>query len=242
MALAVVSVLVTVGAGVTAGVVFAQGDSGGNSGTLVRGSGSPRTTNSPSPTETGFDYSGWKLVNGMKSSSGETASYRLPSKGWTTYASDYQVSYADQQGKRYAEGHALANYYGNKCSEKGEKLPGGWTVLAEPEQSGDLKSIAEVAVRRWARGYGTNETGTTAKMTGPVSESVTLADGTPAARAQMTLDMTVFTSACLPAEAEVMVTTMDTPDGAKSLVQARYVMSKGITDEQWEAISLSLAP
>ncbi|KQY56587.1 hypothetical protein [Nocardioides sp. Root140] len=245
LALAVVSVLTTLGAGITAGVAAGQGDDPDGSGTLVRGKGDPTESGTgPSETSTtedpGFDYTGWKVVNGMPGDSGEVASYRLPPTSWKPFASDYAVSFTDKSGKAYVSGHALANYYGNRCKDGGERVPGGWTVLADTVPSGDLKTIAEDAARGWARGYGTNANGTTGTMTRPVAKEVTLDDGTTAARASIDIDMSIFSGVCLPTKAQVSVTTIDTSEGAKTLVQARYVSAVGITDTQWRAIGQSL--
>ncbi len=240
MALAVVSVLTTVGAGVTAGVAATRGDDSNGSGTLVRGSGDPSETETEPSQEPAFDYAGWQEVSGIPGDSGDSALYRLPATGWKTYAADYAVSFRDRNEKAYASGHALANYYGNRCKESGKRMAGGWVVLADTEPSGDLKTIAEDAVRRWARGYATNASGTTADMTEPTPKDVTLNDGTEAARATIEIDMSIFGGVCLPNRAEVAVTTIDTPDGAKTLVQARYVSAVGITDRQWQGIAQSL--
>lgn len=239
-ALAAISILTTVCAGVAAGVAAAR-DSSDGSGTLVRGTGQNQTAPN-SPRQPVFDYSGWTVVSGQSGKSGDVATYRVPASDWKSYGTDYVVSFRDTDDKTLASGHALANYYGNSCSDDDTKVAGGWTVLADTEPSGDLETIAEDAVRRWAQGYATNADGTTAKMSEPNAELVGLDDGTTAARARIEVDMSVFSGPCLPQEAEVMATTIDSPDGAKTLVQARYVTNDGgITDREWNGISQSLA-
>ncbi|KRF18954.1 hypothetical protein ASG90_03450 [Nocardioides sp. Soil797] len=240
--LAVLSVLMTVGTGVTAGVVMARSDGPDGSGTLVRGKGSseePTEDNSRTPA---YDYTDWETVEGKPGDSGFAASYRVPNRAWKTFNPDYAVAFRDQSGKRIASGHAPANYYGNNCSEAGKKVAGAWTVLADTEPSGELVDLAEAAVRRWGRGYATDNAGNLAKMSEPETDEVTLPDGTPAARSLVTVDMSTFSGACLPESAEIMATTINTADGAKTLVQARYLTPSGLTDEQWQQISDSLEP
>lgn len=241
--LAVLSVLLTVGAGATAGVLMARGDDPDGSGTLIRGGGK---TSEPDPTpETSdpppvYDYTGWTVVPGPPSDSGFAAAYRVPEANWKVFGPGRAVSFRDQAGKKTASGHAPAHYYGNKCRDKGQKIAGGWAVLADVEPSGDLEDLAEAAVRRWAKGYASNANGTVAPMSEPTTEVVTMPDDTRAARSLITIDMSIFDGKCLPDSAEIMVTTIDTQDGAQSLVQARYVTTPGISDEDWRQISDSL--
>ncbi|QIX25794.1 hypothetical protein ncot_03685 [Nocardioides sp. JQ2195] len=242
--LAALSVLMTVGAGVTAGVVMARDGGPDGSGTLVRGHGDSAGPDPTSqPTEwPDHDYTDWERVTGKPDDSGFAAAYQVPRRAWKTFEPDYAVAYRDDSGKKTASGHAPANYYGNQCSQDGSRVAGGWTVLADTEPSGDLVDLAEAAVRRWATGYASDGTGTAAPMSQPSTERLTLPNGSDAARSLITLDMSDSEGSCLPDSAEIMATTINTPEGAKTLVQARYLTRPGITDEEWQQISDSLEP
>lgn len=245
VALAVTSILATVCAGVAAGVSAASGDPG-RSGNLVRGTDpaetDPGQPDPNPPKDPHFDYSGWKVISGTRGESGHIATYRIPANDWKSYGPDYAVSFRDKDEKKLASGHALANYYGNDCSDSGNKIAGGWTVIADTGPSGDLKATAEASALRWAKGYATNAEGTTGDMNEPDVVLVGQDDGTTAARALIEVDLGIFTGPCLPEKAELMVTTIDSPDGTKSLVQARYLVDEGgITDRQWTGISQSFA-
>lgn len=232
--LAVLSVLVTVGAGATAGVVMVRGDGPDGSGTLVRGEG-----DSPDPPPS-HDYSGWEVVTGPPGDSGEAVTYRVPRSTWEVYAPDYAVAFRDSSGKKIASGHAPANYYGNRCADSGKEMAGGWTVLDDDQPSGGLGERAEAALRPWAEGYAADDAGNLLPVSRPTTEEVTLPDGTPAGRSTISVDMSSSEGACLPDSAEIMATTIDTADGPQTLVQARYLESSGISDEEWLQIADSL--
>lgn len=241
--LAVLSVLLTIGAGATAGVLMARGEDPDGSGTLIRGGGDstdadPTPESSDPPPD--YDYTGWTTVTGPPGDSGSAPSYKVPETNWKTFGPDYDVAFRDKADKKFASGKAPAHYLGNKCRAQGKRIPGAWTVLADTEPSGDLVDLAEAAVRQWAKGYASDGEGTTAPTSEPVSEAVTLPDGTTAGRSLITVDMSVFDDKCVPDSAEIMVTTIDTQDGAQSLVQARYLATPGVTDLQWRQISDSL--
>lgn len=235
IALAALSVVLILGTSVTAAVVQARdgGTSGGVSGTLTRGGG-----------QNGFDYSDWQVVKGVQGSSGDEAAYRVPGD-WETQSARDPVQYTAPDGGVLAKGHSTSFYYGNDCVDAGARISAAWAALADPDTSkaaGDaLVATAQKAVRAWGRGYSTNVEGTTAPMTAIPPESVELPDGTAAGRARMEVDMTVFSGPCLPETAEIMVTSIETVDGVKSLVQARYLLDEGgLPDREWDALADSL--
>lgn len=236
MVLAVVSVLTTLAAGVVAGVAMVRDDPSDGSGTLVRGAEDP--TDEPTEPES-YDYTGWQVVAGLTGDSGYAAAYRVPPTGWKLSDKAHDVTFRDSSNAPLVTGHSLATYYGNKCKEDGDKVAGGWTVLAETVPPGDLSQIAAAAARKWGRGF----TQDVASIPEPTTETVRLADGTLAARAEVTVKREGTGSRCTTESSEIMVTTIDTSDGAKSLVQTRWAdLPKGIGDADWAAISQSLEP
>lgn len=241
--LGALSVVTVLAVSMTAAVVQTGDDADpGGSGTLVRGgAGDGRV-----------DYTGWSTVTGTPGASGDPATYRAP-EGWETRSADDPVEYLTHDGGMLARGHSSSYYWGNDCRQRkgGARVPGGWAALADTtarSDSGDLSADAlvahaEVQLRDWGRGYGTNAQGVTGPMTAHPGEAVELDDGTVAGRARMEIDMSDFPGRCLPDTAEIMITSIDTEDGTKSLVQARYLLDDGaVSDEAWDGIAASLTP
>ena len=227
--LAVVSLVAALGAGVVSAVVMG-GDDGDGSGD--RG-----------PTSTGPEYAGWTTVSG-RPGTGEAATYKVPGgEDWEVHDADFAVSYTRRDKRPYASGHAASFYYGNDCTDGSEKVSAGWAVFADTEPGSDLAAFAAESARRWARGYGAGEGGRQAPTTEPVLAEVSLADGTRAVSAKVSLDMTVFEGPCLSDAAEVTVVSFQADDGIKTLVVSRYVgVAGGIPDAEYAAILASVQP
>lgn len=238
--LAVLSVLGAVGVAVTAGVVQ-SGEETDRSGTLNR-TDEPGSDPTGVDVDPGHDYSGWRLVVGKGGGTG-SATYRIPADpAWEPQTAADPVSYRGADEQPYVSGHAASFYYGNDCSEDGQRVPAAWAVLGDPERGGDLSSVAQQSARLWARGLGTGE-----DSQAPVEEAdpvaTTLADGTPAVRVRIDLDMAVFDSACFDDAAELTVVAFEEGSSVKSLVVARYLeVSGGVGDEEYAAILDSLDP
>ncbi|MDN5892932.1 MAG: hypothetical protein L0H93_02805 [Nocardioides sp.] len=225
--LGVLSFVMVLGASVTAAVVQHRDDPSGTEGL------------------DGRDSVGWSVVRGTPGPSDAPALYRVP-EGWDTQTADKPVQYTASDGSVLASGHSTSLYYGNDCSQAKARIAGGWAALADTDAAqgagDDLVDAAEKALRAWGTGYATHVNGATGPMTAFPGQSVELDDGTTAGRARMEIDMSAFEGACLPDTAEIMVTSIRTADGVKSLVQARYLLKEGaISDEQWSRIADSLS-
>jgi hypothetical protein len=225
-ALAVLSLVAALGAGLAAAIVTG-GDDDSSSEPTTSGSGNP----------------GWSTVSGIPGSAGP-ATYQVPGGAdWELHDADFAVSYEDEDGTAYASGHAASFYYGNDCTDGAEKVAAGWALLGDTERGSDLNASAARSARRWARGYGTGAGGTSAPTDQLVVADLVLADGTPAVSARISLDMSVFEGPCLSGAAEVTVVSFPTRDGIKSLVAARYLgVDGGITDEVYDEILASVRP
>ncbi|WP_110208908.1 hypothetical protein [Nocardioides daejeonensis] len=231
--LAVFAVLCTLGAGIGAAVVQAQEES-------PAAAQADGPTPAPNPSDDvfaeppgGFSYRNWVIQRG------DDATYRVPG-GWQVTGGDYEATDAD--GAVVARGADVARYYGNACTEETMPVAAGWTVLAEAVAGDDAAVEATRAVVAWARSFASNEAGTTAPVSDPVTtENVTLADGSQGARSVVMVDWSVFTGPCYPETVEVAVTTTEHDGELVSLVQARYLLaSGGVTNTEWAAIAASL--
>jgi hypothetical protein len=225
VALAVLSLVAALGAGLAAAIVGGGDDA------------------SSEPTPTASVHAGWIAVSGVPGSAGP-ATYEVPGGAdWEVHGADFTVSYKDEDGTPYASGHAASFYYGNDCTDGAEKVAAGWALLADPQRGSDLNAVATRSVRSWARGYGTGAGGTRAPTNRLIVANTVLADGTPAVSARISLDMSVFEGPCLSGEAEVTVVSFPSRDGIKSLAAARYIgVDGGITDEVYDAILASVRP
>jgi hypothetical protein len=226
-ALAVVSLVAALGAGVVSAVMMGSDDGGGSG---------DRDPTSP-------EYAGWTTVSG-KAGPGGASTYKVPGGAeWEVHDAEFTVSYTGKDKRPYASGHAASFYYGNECTDGSEKVSAGWAVFADAEPGPDLAAFAAESARRWARGYGAGPGGRQAPTTEPVLTEVSLADGTRAVSAKVSLDMTVFEGPCLSDAAEVTVVSFQTDDGIKTLVGSRYVgVAGGISDQEYAAILASVQP
>jgi hypothetical protein len=228
--LAVLSLLAVVGVGVTAAVVQSREDDGGSSGTLRRNGGDDGPA--------GFDYTGWSTVAGPAS-----ITYKVPpGAAWEIGSTSDPVGFRDDGGGSLVNGSAAAFFYGNDCSDDGERVPAAWAVVADAEQ-GEVEEVAVSAAQDWAEGYATGPDGTVAPLTGPEVTDTELADGTAATTARIGLDMTVFEGPCVRDSAELTSVSFARRSRVRTLVVARYVDSPGtISAEEYDAILGSLEP
>ncbi|WP_235738478.1 hypothetical protein [Nocardioides alcanivorans] len=236
-ALAVLAVVSTLGAGIGAAVVQAGEEPGASA---ERSPTEPVATPVEDPfveePRGGFRYERWVFQR-----NGDGVTYRIPG-GWHVRPVHDQVTATDATGEVRGRGNLAANYYGNRCTDEVARA-GAWTLLAEPVPGDDAAAAAEEAVVAWANGYNHNQSGTlTADISDPVTETVELADGDEAVRSWVSIDTSVFGSACVPDRTEIAVTTVPHGDELVSLVQGRHVLETGgLGDADWSAISLSLA-
>ncbi len=183
---------------------------------------------------------GWVMTNWAIQAGDDGSSYRVP-PGWRVSSAGVSYDSRDADGAVLARGTAPSYYYGNACSEAGAEIAGAWAVLADPVEGDDLALVAEDAVTAWARGFARNSAGTVAPISAPVTERVTLADGTAAVRSWVEVDMTVFTGPCLPEQAQVAATSAEGEDGVHTLVQTRYLLdSGGLSAAAWSTLAASL--
>lgn len=218
-ALAALSVVGVLGVGVTAAVVQAREDD--------------------DPTGPGFDYSGWSRVKGP-----DGIAYRVPGGSeWEIGSASESVGFEDLDGDSVANGSAASFFYGNACSDDGERVPAAWALVAEAEPGRNVEAVGVRAARTWARGYATGPDGTVAPLSEPEVADTELLDGTAATEVRIDLDMTVFEGACVRDEAELSTVSFADGNRVRTLVVARYVDSPGtIAGEEYAAILGSLEP
>lgn len=187
------------------------------------------------------DYAGWRLVVG-KGAGTASATYKIPAgPAWELQTAADPVSYRDAAERPYVSGHAASFYYGNDCSDAGKRVPAAWAVLGDAER-GNLSTVAQRSARLWARGLGSGE-GTQAPVEEGEPAETTLADGTPAVRVGVDLDMSVFDSKCFEDDAELTVVAFAEGRRVKTLVVARYLgVAGGVGDREYAAILGSLDP
>jgi hypothetical protein len=180
---------------------------------------------------------GWATVTGRPGADGTVASYAVPGgAGWRMRDADHAVSYRDAARTPYASGHAPSLWFGNHCSDRGRRQPAAWVLLADREGAAgpgtDLRGAAVRSARAWARGYGGRS-----RATGPSPVPVRMADGTPAVRADVRIDLGGAPGRCLGTRADLSVLAFRTGSGVQGLVVARFVGVTGtLTREQVEAI------
>ncbi|MFS3128914.1 hypothetical protein ACLM5J_10975 [Nocardioides sp. Bht2] len=237
-AFAILSVAVTVGAGVAAGVVQAT------EAPATSEPGAAKVELGTNPFVGTFDadyYVNWAIQSGTATGEGKPASYRVP-LSWTVKSTSTELVATDDAGVTVARGHAPSYYFGNNCRNgAGTEVPAAWTVLADPVPGTDLEAASTSAVETWVRTVARNADGVDAPLTSIESTPVTLNDGTAAVRSRVRVDLTVFNGPCLADQAELAATTIATDEGAVSLIQSRYLLSeRAVGDRVWAGIAASL--
>lgn len=234
--LALLSVITTVGAGVAAGVVQVNQDGA----EAERGS----VELGPDPFSGDFEadyYVNWAIQSGVSPSSAPAARYRVP-LSWSVRSTGTELTARDADGGVLGRGHAPAYYFGNRCRDGGTEVPAAWTVLADPVSGSDATAGSRAAVDAWVQTVARNADGVTAPLSEIETRSVTLADGSAAARSRIRVDLTVFEGPCLPDQAELAATTVATEAGLVSLIQTRYLVGEGGVGERvWSGIAASLS-
>lgn len=236
-ACAVLSILATLGAGITAALVQVNEEPA---------SSAPRRAAvelGPNPFAGTFEadyYVNWAIQSGVATSSGKPASYRAP-LSWVVKSTGTELVAADDAGAVLARGHAPAYYFGNSCLDAGTEIPAAWTVLADPVPGTDLAAASEAAASAWVKTVARNAQGLNAPLSPVETTEVTLDDGTAAARSRLRVDLTVFDGPCLADQAELAATTIATEAGLVSLIQARYLLAeRGVGDRVWAGIAASV--
>jgi len=178
----------------------------------------------------------------------ESIIYKVPGgSAWETGSASDPVGFQDDSGASLVNGSAASFFYGNDCSDDGERVPAAWALVADAEsgdaEAGDAEAVAVAAAQDWAEGYATGPDGTVAPLSEPEVEDTELADGTSATTVRIGLDMTVFDGPCVREAAELTAVSFAHRAQVRTLVVARYVDAPGtISSEEYDAILGSLDP